>query len=100
VLADPVREIDRRQEIVTALTERTQRCLDGELRRATDGLAHLRARLLALSPAATLRRGYAIVQRRDGTVVRGAAGVSEGERLTVRFSEDQLPVRAEKPGSA
>jgi exodeoxyribonuclease VII large subunit len=100
VLADPVREIDRRQEIITALTERTRRCLDGELRRAADGLAHLRARLLALSPAATLRRGYAIVQRHDGTVVRGAAGVSEGERLTVRFSEDQLPVRAEKPGSA
>jgi exodeoxyribonuclease VII large subunit len=100
VLADPVREIDRRQEIVTALTERTRRCLGGELRRATDDLTHLRARLLALSPAATLRRGYAIVQRHDGTVVRAAADVSEGESLTVRFSGDQLPVRAEKPDSA
>ena len=38
---------------------------------------HTRGRLLALSPAATLRRGYAIVQRADGTVVRAAAQVAE-----------------------
>jgi exodeoxyribonuclease VII large subunit len=46
--------------------------------------------LLALSPATTLRRGYAIVQRPDGSVVRAAAEVPRGERLTLRFADDQL----------
>jgi exodeoxyribonuclease VII large subunit len=58
-------------------------------------MGHLRARLLALAPSATLRRGYAIVQRPGGGVVRSAAEVSGGERLTVRFAEDQLAVTAD-----
>jgi exodeoxyribonuclease VII large subunit len=58
-------------------------------------VAHTRARLLALSPAATLRRGYAIVQRADGTVVRSAAQVAAAERITIRLAEDQLTAVAE-----
>ena len=54
-----------------------------------------RARLLALSPASTLGRGYAIVQHRDDGVVRSAAEVDPGETLTVRFAADQLTVRAD-----
>jgi exodeoxyribonuclease VII large subunit len=93
-LADPLREIDRGQELVNALAERARRCMAAELTRAASDMDHLRARLVALSPAATLRRGYAIVQRLDGGVVRRAAVVTAGERLTVRFSEDQLTVMA------
>jgi exodeoxyribonuclease VII large subunit len=100
VLADPAREVDRRQEQVNAMAERARRCMAAELTRASGDLAHLRARLLALSPAATLRRGYAIVQRPGGAVVRAAAGVTAGERLTVRFADDQLTVTAEKQDPA
>ena len=89
-LASPVREIERRQEQLTAATERARRSVSASLDRAQDGLDHTRARLLALSPAATLRRGYAIVQRGDASVVRSAAQVAEGETLTIRFAEDQL----------
>jgi exodeoxyribonuclease VII large subunit len=95
VLADPVREIDRRQEQVTALAERGRRALTVELGRAADDLSHLRARLLALAPSATLQRGYAIVQRPAGGVVRSAGEVGTGERLTVRFANDQLSVTAD-----
>jgi len=97
VLADPVRDIDRRHEQVTSLAERARRCLGAGLARAEDDISHLRARLLALAPSATLRRGYAIVQRPDGAVVRQAADVAAGERLTLRFADGQLAVRAEKP---
>jgi exodeoxyribonuclease VII large subunit len=89
-LASPVREIERRQEQLTAVTERARRSVSASLDRAQDGLDHTRARLLALSPAATLRRGYAIVQRGDASVVRSAAQVADGETLTIRFAEDQL----------
>jgi exodeoxyribonuclease VII large subunit len=93
-IADPVREIERQSEQVDALARRARQCLDGSLARAADDIAHTRARLLALSPAATLRRGYAIVQRADSAVVRAASEVSPGEQLTVRFAEDQLTVQS------
>jgi exodeoxyribonuclease VII large subunit len=97
-LANPLREIERQQELVTALRQRARRCMSERLDRASDDVHHTRARLLALSPAATLRRGYAIVQHGDATVVRSAAEVAPEEKLTVRFADDQLAVTAsERP---
>jgi exodeoxyribonuclease VII large subunit len=93
-LASPAREIDRRAEQVLALTDRARRCVRARLDRAADDVAHTKARLLALSPAGTLRRGYAIVQREDGAVVRAGAEVSSGEKLALRFADDQLSVTA------
>jgi exodeoxyribonuclease VII large subunit len=98
-IAAPVREIERRQEQVLGLAERARRCLSARLDRAADDIAHTRARLLALSPAATLHRGYAIVQRPDASVVRAAAGIADGEPLTLRFAEDQLTVTSGKPAA-
>jgi len=98
-LADPLQEISRREEVVTALAERARRCFATGLERASDEVGHIRGRLLALSPAATLRRGYAIVQSLDGRVVRRATDVAAGERLMVRFAEDQLGVTAERAAS-
>ena len=91
-LASPVGEIDRRHEQVLTLSDRARRCLRARLDRARDDVTHTAARLVALSPAATLRRGYAIVQRGDGSVVRAAADVTAGEALTLRFPQDQLNV--------
>ncbi|HEX4831070.1 MAG TPA: exodeoxyribonuclease VII large subunit [Trebonia sp.] len=93
-LASPVREIERQQEQVEAMARRARTCLDARLARAADDVSHTRARLLALSPAATLKRGYAIAARADGTVVRSAAEVAPGEELTLRFAGDHLAVRA------
>ena len=93
-LADPVREVERQAERVDALLQRARMSLDTSLVRGRDDVAHTRARLLALSPASTLRRGYAIVQHSHDGVVRSAAEVDPGELLTVRFAADQLTVRA------
>ncbi len=91
-LADPVREIDRLTEQVLELRERSRRNLGVSLDRAAENLEHTRARLHALSPATTLARGYAIVQRADGSVVRSAAEPDLGETLRVRFAGDGLAV--------
>jgi exodeoxyribonuclease VII large subunit len=93
-LADPVREVERQAERVDALLQRARMSLDTSLVRGRDDVTHTRARLLALSPASTLRRGYAIVQHRGDGVVRSAAEVEAGETLTVRFAADQLTVHA------
>jgi exodeoxyribonuclease VII large subunit len=93
-LASPQREFDRRSEQVLALAERGRIAMSADLKRRGADVMHIRARLVALSPAATLRRGYALVQQGEGHVVLGAAQVSEGEQLTIRFAEDQLQVTA------
>ncbi len=93
-LADPVREIERQQEVVAGLIQRARRSLSASLDRAADDVAHTRARLIALSPAATLGRGYVIVQSADGAVVRSAAQVAPGDPLTLRFADDELGVTA------
>ena len=89
-LAKPELLLDRRQEDVTALRARSSRTLEHRLTGAVSDLGHTLARLRALSPAATLERGYAIVQRADGAVLRDPAGVTGGERLRVRLAGGEL----------
>jgi exodeoxyribonuclease VII large subunit len=59
-------------------------------------LEHARARVAALSPAATLARGYAVVQRADGDLVRDPSEVSDDERLQVRVAGGRFPVRVDR----
>jgi exodeoxyribonuclease VII large subunit len=89
-LAEPERLVDDRSRAVAELRERARRCLGARLDRGQDDLRHTRARVAALSPAATLARGYAVVQRADGAVVRRAAEVAADEALRVRLAEGEL----------
>ena len=92
VLAAPQRMVDERAAEVAALLERSRRTLDHRLDRASGELAHTLARVVALSPAATLRRGYAVLQREDGVVVRDPAQVAAGESLRARVAEGEFAV--------
>ena len=89
-LARPELLVDQRAADVTGLRERAVRGLGHRVRRADDDLGHTVARLRALSPAATLQRGYAIVQRDDGQVVRAASDVKTDDLLRVRLAEGEL----------
>ncbi|PZF82434.1 exodeoxyribonuclease VII large subunit, partial [Micromonospora endophytica] len=62
VLARPQVMVEQRAGELTALRQRAERCLTHRLGSAEEDLRHTVARLRALSPAATLDRGYAIVQ--------------------------------------
>ncbi|MFG7942456.1 exodeoxyribonuclease VII large subunit [Streptomyces cacaoi] len=97
VMADPHSLLEDREEDVAGLLERARRTLDHRLARGEDALVHTHARLVALSPAATLQRGYAVLQRTDGSVVRDAAEVSEGDALRARVAEGQFGVTVVPP---
>ena len=56
-------------------------------------LAGLIGKLDALSPLASLGRGYAIVRRARGSVVRSATDVKQGEKLEILLAEGRLQVR-------
>ncbi|MGK5629024.1 exodeoxyribonuclease VII large subunit [Streptomyces sp. URMC 123] len=85
--------VEHREEQIAALLHRGRRTLGHLLDRADSELAHTRARVVALSPAATLRRGYAVLQREDGSVVRAAAEVTAEETLRARVAEGEFTVR-------
>jgi exodeoxyribonuclease VII large subunit len=90
VLATPERDIDRRSREVADLVARARRSLAVGLDRAADDVVHLLARVRSLSPAATLERGYAVVQDAGGAVMRSAAGVEPGAVIGVRLASGRL----------
>jgi exodeoxyribonuclease VII large subunit len=90
-LARPHTMVDTREAEVTALRDRATRTLTHRLDRATAELTHTLARLRTLSPAATLERGYAIVQRADdGIVVRAPHDVAAKDALRIRLADGEL----------
>ncbi|MFJ7956601.1 exodeoxyribonuclease VII large subunit [Streptomyces sp. NPDC096319] len=93
VMEHPQRMVEVREDEVAALLARSRRVLGHLLDRADSELSHTRARVRALSPAATLERGYAVLQRSDGAVVRSPEEVAEGEELRARVAEGELTVR-------
>jgi exodeoxyribonuclease VII large subunit len=89
-LADPFRVLTGHAEQVQALRSRAHAAVTARLHRADDDVAHLRERVAALSPAATLARGYAVVQDAAGHVVREPEQVGAGDRLRVRVAGGEL----------
>lgn len=91
VLADPLRMVTVRQDEIavarTALRRDMKRLVESESQR----VGHLSAQLATLGPAATLARGYSVVQRvrDDGTVevLRTVTDAPAGASLRVRVSD-------------
>jgi exodeoxyribonuclease VII large subunit len=98
-LAAPYAMLDQREHDVEGLADRALRAVDHRVSRDAEVLAHTLARVRALSPLATLERGYAVVQRADGAVVRKPAQVAAGDPLTVRLAGGVLAatVRGDAP---
>jgi len=66
-----------------ALRERLDRAMHALLSQRRDAHAHARRTLTVLSPTASLERGYAIVRRPDGLVLRDARQVDIGANVEV-----------------
>ncbi|MFI8926219.1 exodeoxyribonuclease VII large subunit [Streptomyces sp. NPDC053474] len=94
-MEQPHRMVEEREEQVTAYVDRARRTLGHLLDRAESELTHTHARVVALSPKATLQRGYAVLQKQDGAVVRAADEVTDGEALRARVAEGDFPVRVD-----
>jgi exodeoxyribonuclease VII large subunit len=91
-LADPRNLLARRHDELDAMRERMRRTLTHRLDRAADDIDHQRARARALSPLATLQRGYAVLQDADGHVVTSVAGAEPGAAMSVRVADGRFHV--------
>ena len=95
-IAEPLRLLAGRDDDVASLRLRGTRTLTHRVDLAGRDLDHARARVAALSPQATLERGYALVQTADGELVRDPAAVADGEALAVRVAGGRIPVRVDR----
>lgn len=93
VMEHPQRMVEQREDELDALLGRSRRTLGHLLDRADSELSHTRARVRALSPAATMERGYAVLQRADGSVVRSPEEVAVDEELRARVAAGEFAVR-------
>jgi len=94
-LADPHTIVTGRERELDELTARLRRCHRDRLDRGLDDVVHARARVRALSPLETLRRGYAVLQTSDGHVVSRVDESVHGDVLTARVSDGRITVRVE-----
>jgi exodeoxyribonuclease VII large subunit len=91
-LADPGSGLELRRREVDALRERARRTVHHQLDRAANDLSHQLARVRGMSPLATLRRGYAVVQDAEGHVVTRADQARTDEPLRVRVADGRIDV--------
>ncbi|WP_067431648.1 exodeoxyribonuclease VII large subunit [Nocardioides jensenii] len=89
-MADPRNLLDDRADEVDQLRERARRSVRHRLDRAEDEITHHAARATALSPLATLRRGYAVLQGADGHVLTSVDGVDPGDSVSVRVADGRI----------
>ncbi|WP_255472244.1 exodeoxyribonuclease VII large subunit [Quadrisphaera setariae] len=92
VLADPRALLAEPTRTVTDARERGRRALEGRLREQAGVLAGLAASVSALSPAAVLERGYAVLQTDEGQVVRSPEDAPTGEWLRARLARGSIVV--------
>lgn len=92
-LADPFRLVTDRAAEVQRARAAGRRDITRLVTAESDRIGHLGARLATLGPAATLARGYAVVQRLDGaapgsaSVLRSSVDAPAGTQVRIRLAD-------------
>ena len=87
--------LERRRERLERTADRLRRGARLLVERRSAQLEQTAGRLRALSPRATIARGYSIV-RRNGAVVRTAGALSPSDMLAIELAEGSVDARVEE----
>ena len=93
VLRDPTATFGRRYEQLTELRHRSNRAITSTVDRESALVSHHLARIRAMSPQATLDRGYSILLGPDGIAVRSVDQVNVGDDVVAQLADGQLAVK-------
>lgn len=99
-LSSPGRMLDVYEENLDSLTSRIYYAYKNFVDLSMGRLSSLDASIRALSPLATLSRGYAIIKDESGAAVTSAGALRAGERISLKMSDGEVPanVSAEYDG--
>ena len=92
VLEDPSSILSGREEEIRSRIALARTLMGSRLDRARDEVVHLGLQVRALSPLATLERGYAVVQTPDGGILRSPDDSAPGDALSVRVAGGRFGV--------
>ncbi|MDO5750047.1 MAG: exodeoxyribonuclease VII large subunit [Rothia sp. (in: high G+C Gram-positive bacteria)] len=92
-MSQPETDLNWRTDELYRLRERASRAVEQRIRRESDAIGHTLARVRALSPLQILSRGYSIVQRADGSLVRDTSLLTSGEPLVIHAEQGTADVR-------
>jgi exodeoxyribonuclease VII large subunit len=90
----PLTRIARDRQAALDQAARARLALVGHLRTLGEQLVGRRLQLAALSPRATLGRGYSIVTTRSGEVIQSAASVGAGDALAIELADGTVDATA------
>jgi exodeoxyribonuclease VII large subunit len=93
--ASPARRIRSERQALDEWQERHSRALSSALRLHRAHLQGMVNRLQTLNPASVLKRGYATVEREDGSLVRSVTQASVGEGLGIHLWDGKITTRVE-----
>ena len=94
VMKDPHVLITTRAELIAGLRDRSKRSFGASLKLAKEELKQVKARVRALSPQATLDRGYSVVQLADGQIVTDPKKLKAGDELRLRLAKGETKATA------
>jgi exodeoxyribonuclease VII large subunit len=80
-----IRMVHDGRQATDELRRRSQAAMTHSLRHARQRFAGTAGELSALSPLTTMARGFSVVTREDGTLVRDSGRVSPNEKVNIRF---------------
>jgi exodeoxyribonuclease VII large subunit len=95
-LRSPLAVVVQQRLLLDQLENRLDSGVMRRLQRQRDRLQGVLGRLHLLSPFATVGRGYAIVTKSDGAVLRDALAVLPGERIHLQLQHGRLTAIVEK----
>jgi exodeoxyribonuclease VII large subunit len=100
VLADPTATFDLRSDSLDVLRQRAHRAITGRVAHEASDIQHVLARVRAMSPKATLERGYSILVDGEGHSVASVHQVDPDDDLLAYLVDGQLvlAVRETQPG--
>ncbi|MEY3971763.1 MAG: hypothetical protein RLY84_156, partial [Actinomycetota bacterium] len=91
VLASPFGFVDGQADQLSQLKKRLGEILDWRLTKASGELGQLVSTVRALSPKATLERGYAVITDKKGAILRE---VSSGQDFQVQLAKQEIMATA------
>jgi len=95
-LRSPLTAVAQQRLLLEQLENRLDSAMVRRLQREKDHLHGILGRLHLLSPFATVARGYAIVTKNDGSVLRDAMTVHPGERIYLQLQQGKLTASVER----
>jgi len=90
VMADPRRYFQEKRLLLDYQSRRLGHGLSASVSGQRERFARLAAALDALSPLKVLGRGYAIAQKKDGSVIASVRDACPGEPFSLRLSDGQV----------